>query len=141
MPTITVGQVIDSYRIVRPIGEGGMGAVYEAVHIVLGQRVAIKVLTSDFRAQPELFQRFINEARAASQINHPGIVKVYDLGPSEDGLPWLSMEYLDGRPLSSRIHSAARKSRPLGIDDFWIIGDIASALSAAHKQGIIHRGV
>lgn len=140
MPAVTVGQLIDNYRIVRQIGEGGMGAVYEAVHVVLGQRAAIKVLTSDFRAQPALLQRFVNEARAASQINHPGIVKVYDLGHLEDGQPWLSMEYLEGQSLAERIHGASRRpGRTLGMDDFWIIGDLASALAAAHAKGIIHR--
>src|SRR5437868_2678272 len=93
-PTIAAGQIIDSYRIVRKIGAGGMGAVYEATHIVLGQRVAIKFMTGDVAETPSLLQRFINEARAASQSNHPGIVKVFDLGQLE-GLPWLSMEYLE----------------------------------------------
>jgi serine/threonine protein kinase len=140
MSTVVAGQVIDSYRIVRQIGAGGMGEVYEAVHVVLGQRVAIKILTSDFRAQPAILQRFINEARAASQINHPGIVKVYDLGQLKSGLPWLSMEYLDGQSLSTRIYEAERrKSGPLGLDAFWMIGDIASALFAAHEKGIVHR--
>lgn len=140
MSTALAGQVIDSYRIVRQVGAGGMGEVYEAVHVVLGQRVALKLLTSDFRAQPALLQRFTNEAKAASQIDHPGIVKVYDLGQFKDGMPWLSMEYLDGQVLSSRIHAADQGPRtPLGMDSFWIIGDLASALAAAHEKGIIHR--
>ncbi len=140
MATLSADQLIDSYRIVRQIGEGGMGAVYEAVHVVLGQRVAIKVLTVDFRANPALLQRFVNEARAASQINHPGIVKVHDLGHMSDGSPWLSMEYLEGESLSSRMQAAMRRpGRCLGIDDLWIIGDLASALAAAHAKGIIHR--
>ena len=137
---VQIGQIIDSYRILRQIGAGGMGAVYEAEHTVLGQRAAIKLLTSDFLAQPNLVDRFYNEARAASQINHPGIIRVYDVGRIEGGPPWLAMEFLEGQSLAERMHMARRlPGRCLGMDGFWIVGETASALGAAHAKGIIHR--
>lgn len=140
MPAVSIGQTIASYRITRQIGAGGMGAVFEATHIVLAYRAALKILTSDYHAQPNLVQRFRNEAMAASQINHPGIVKVMELGTLEDGRPWLAMEFIEGDSLAQRLRAGLRfQNRCLGTEYFWIICDLASALTAAHATGIIHR--
>lgn len=83
----TIGQVINNYRIIRQIGEGGMGLVFEVAHIHIGQRAALKARTVDLKAHPGLFQRFVNEARAVGQIDHPCVVKVIDFGQFSDGTP------------------------------------------------------
>ncbi len=140
MPTLAVGQKIGKYRVVRLLGTGGMGAVYEVHQPDIEQRAALKILTIDVQTQPWLFQRFINEARAANQIKHPGVVKVYDFGRLDDGTPWLAMEYLDGESLAGRLETAlSRPGHSLGLESLWIVGELASVLIAAHQQGIVHR--
>src|SRR3569832_2777964 len=99
--SLRIGDVVGSYRIVRLLGAGGMGAVYEVVHQQIGRRAALKVLSLDLKTQPSsLLQRFINEARAANQVNHQGVVQIYEFGQLEDGTPWQLMEYISGEPLS-----------------------------------------
>lgn len=140
MPAIAVGQRIGKYRIVRLLGAGGMGAVYEVQQPEIDQRAALKVLTIDLKTQPGLFQRFINEARAANQIKHPGVVNVYDFGQCEDGTPWMAMEFLEGASLASQMESALLKpGHAMGLDGLWIVGELASVLYAAHQKGIVHR--
>jgi serine/threonine protein kinase len=135
------GQIIaGKYRVVQQIGKGGMGAVYAVENTATGSRGALKVLTLDVHAHPDLFVRFQNEARAANQAGHPGVVPVYDSGQLEDGTPWLVMPFLDGEPLNVRMRRAqSTPERVMGMDSLWIIGDIASALAAAHERGVIHR--
>ena len=128
------------YRVLRPLGTGGMGAVYEVENAVLGGRAALKVLTLSIEEHPELFTRFQNEARAANQTGHPGVVPVYDFGQLPDGTPWLVMPLLVGESLAHRLRQAPAGSHmALGLAGLWVIGDIASALGAAHAHGIIHR--
>lgn len=138
--SIRVGDRLGSYRIVRSIGEGGMGVVYEAVHEQIGRRAAAKVLSLDARQHPGLFQRFINEARAATQIDHPGVVQVFEFGQLPDGTPWMLMEFIQGTTLSAYLR-AARKATgaPLGTDGLWILHDLAAILARAHSKGIVHR--
>src|SRR3954467_6430266 len=93
---LQIGQDIGSYRLIRLLGEGGMGAVYEVVHQGIGRRAAMKFLTLDTRSHPELTARFVNEARAANRIAHPGVVQVYEFGQLDDGTPWMLMEFLEG---------------------------------------------
>lgn len=134
--TIQPDQIIGSrYRILKKIGAGGMGAVYLAENIVQGGRVAIKVLTIDIDEMPEVAARFQNEARAANETGHPGIVPVFDSG-QQDGTFWLAMPYLVGEPLSARL---ARFPRGIGIEGLRLMGNVASALVAAHAAGIVHR--
>lgn len=138
MPAI--GQSVGKYRIVRLLGTGGMGAVYEVENPDIGQRGALKVLKPEIGAHLELFQRFINEARAANQIRHPSVVKVFDFGYGEDGSPWLVMEYLEGDSLASRITAALRlPGHCIGTDGLWMLGELASVLGAAQRAGITHR--
>lgn len=140
MPTLLPDQVIGGkYRIVKLLGAGGMGAVYEVHQMDIGRRAALKLLTLDVQAQPGYFQRFMNEARAVNQINHPGVVQVYDFG-LEAGQPWLVMEYLEGASLSDHMKLALEQPRrAMGMDGYWIIGELASVLDEAHRKGIIHR--
>jgi serine/threonine-protein kinase len=133
MSAFSKDQQVGKYLLVRVIGRGGMGEVWEAMDPVLGRRAALKVLTLDLRAHPGAFQRFVNEARAANQINHPGVVQIFDFGLLESGTPWLAMEYLQGEPLFARL------GKKLGVPDLWIVLDLASVLAAAHAQGIVHR--
>ncbi len=137
MATVSPDQIIGGrYRIIKKIGAGGMGAVFLAENIVQGGRAAIKVLTIDINEHPELAVRFQNEARAANETGHPGIVPVYDSG-QEAGMFWLAMPLLVGEPLSARL--ARFPAVGLGMEGFRLMGHVASALTAAHAAGIVHR--
>lgn len=138
--SVRIGDRLGSYRIVRSLGEGGMGVVFEAVHEQIGRRAAAKILTLDARRNPSVYQRFINEARAATQIDHPGVVQVFEFGQLEDGTPWMLMELLQGHTLAAYLR-AARKvhGAPLGTDGLWIFHDLAAVLARAHRKGIVHR--
>jgi serine/threonine-protein kinase len=141
MPTtLQVGEAIGSYRIVRLLGEGGMGAVYEAAHQQIGRRAAAKILTLDPRKYPNLYHRFVNEARAANQIKHPGVVQVFEFGQLADGTPWMLMEYLEGHTLGAYLRAAWKATgRHLGTDGLWIFYELATILTIAHDSGIVHR--
>jgi serine/threonine protein kinase len=131
-----VGSRIGKYRLVRQLGEGGMGVVYEAVREDIAARAAIKVLRPEYAANPELAGRFFNEARAANLIAHPGIVRVFDYGAEEGGIAYLAMEYLDGESLWKRIDRHKKLALP---EALRIARQIASALAAAHDKQIVHR--
>jgi len=134
-----VGAVLaDRYQIVRRIGEGGMGAVYEAKHTVIGKRVAVKVLLEKFLAKSDFVARLLQEARLASSIGHEHIVDVTDFGTTSDGRSFVVMEFLDGESLAE----LAMREAPLPIDrSVGIARQVASALGAAHAKGIFHRDV
>lgn len=102
------GTSIGQYRIVRKLGEGGMGAVYLAEHTLLGRRAAIKVLLKEFTANESIVQRFFNEARAVTAIADPGIVQVFDFGHHTDGSAFLVMELLDGEAMDARLKRIGR---------------------------------
>src|SRR5215831_6399260 len=103
------GQVLDGkYRIVRLLGEGGMGAVYEGENVRINRRVAIKVLHAGFTENREVTQRFEREAQAAGRIGNDHILEVIDLGTLPSGDHFIVMEYLDGEPLSARIKREKR---------------------------------
>lgn len=138
--SVQSGQIIGSYRIVKLLGSGAMGAVYEAVHEHIDRRAAIKFLSLDTTKYPDLTRRFFNEARAANQIKHPGVVQVYEFGQLSDGTPWMLMEYIEGETLDDRL-TAARKSPAgrMGLPGLPIAYQLASILSATHARGIVHR--
>jgi serine/threonine protein kinase len=131
------GQRIGSYRVVRKIGQGGMGAVYEAVHEQLGRRAAIKLLRKELSQDPQIVIRFFNEGKAASRIEHSGIVQIFEYGHLPDQTAYIIMEFLRGEALSARLRSLGGKL-PLA-DLLRISRQIASALAATHAKGIIHR--
>ncbi|HEY1585633.1 MAG TPA: protein kinase [Polyangia bacterium] len=132
-----VGSYIDSkYLIRRLIGEGGMGLVYEAEHVEIGRRVAVKVLHAMYTRQAEVVSRFRSEARAATRIGHPHIIDVFDSGTTVEGAVYFVMEFLEGRDLSQLVE----EDGPLPAQrSIAIAREICQALMAAHKAGILHR--
>jgi serine/threonine protein kinase/Flp pilus assembly protein TadD len=126
----------DRYLIKKLIGEGGMGLVYEAEHVEIGRRVAVKVLHAMYTRQSEVVARFRSEARAATRIGHPHIIDVFDSGTTVDGAVYFVMEYLEGRDLAHLIHELGKLPPQRSI---VIAREICQALAAAHKAGILHR--
>jgi eukaryotic-like serine/threonine-protein kinase len=132
-----VGTVLGgSYSIARLIGEGGMGAVYEAMHVRLGKPIAVKLMSRDLASNQEALARFRREAQVASHLGHPHLVNVIDFGTSEAGEPYLVMEYLDGEDLDHRLRRVGRLPLDAAVG---IAKQVASALAAAHDEGIVHR--
>lgn len=131
-----VGTTTLHYEIQAKLGEGGMGVVYKAVDTRLNRPVALKVLRPDVVSDAARRQRFVQEARAASALNHPHIVTVYDI-TSADGTDFIAMEYVSGKPLDQVI---GRTGLPLAQVLRYGI-QIADALTAAHKAGIVHRNL
>ena len=131
-----IGQLVGHYKVVRKIGDGGMGSVFEAVHEGIGRHVAIKVLRPQYSKDSLIVTRFFNEARAVNIVTHPGIVGSFDYGQLPDGTAYIVMEYCDGESLSGRIK---RLRGPFGPDALRIGRQIAAALAAAHGKGIVHR--
>jgi len=129
-----IGQTVDRYRVVEKLGQGGMGVVYKARDTVLERFVALKVLPPDKSSDPERRKRFLQEAKSASALNHPGIVSVHDVLTVDDQ-DVLVMELVDGETLEQLL---AQKRLPLGETLTLGIG-IADALARAHAAGIVHR--
>src|SRR4051812_2545 len=124
------------YRIVRLLGEGGMGAVYEGENVRIHRRVAIKVLHSSVAVKAEVVQRFEREAQAAGRIGSEHIVEVLDMGNLPEGERYMVMEYLEGESLGDRIK---RKLRLAPFEVAHLLHQLLEGLRAAHAAGIIHR--
>jgi len=133
---MTEGTQVGAYRLLKPIGEGGMGSVWLAEHIALGRRAALKMLHPEFSTRPDIVTRFFNEARAATSIVDPGIVQIFDFGQHLDGSAYIVMELLDGEPLDRRLKREGALSLA---DGLRLMRQVASTLGAAHARGIIHR--
>src|SRR5262245_41266497 len=134
---LQTGQIIESkYRIVRLLGEGGMGAVYEGENVRIHRRVAIKILHSNVAENVDAVARFEREAQAAGRIGSDHIVEVIDLGNLPEGDRFMVMEYLDGESLSQRIQSRGRLTPQ---DAAQVMIQLLEGLGAAHGAGIIHR--
>ena len=131
---LTSGAKLGPYEIQSLIGAGGMGEVYRATQSSLGRQVAIKVLSPEFAASAERLRRFEQEARAASALNHPNIISIYDVG-SEGGTSYIAMEFVDGKTLRDLLVAG-----PLPIKkSLQIAAQITDGLDKAHAAGIVHR--
>ncbi|MBL8237742.1 MAG: serine/threonine protein kinase [Bryobacterales bacterium] len=146
-PSLTVTSAIDEgrfppgtllnqrYRIVSMIGKGGMGEVYRANDLILGQPVALKFLPPEMARDEQTLNRFRNEVRVARQVSHPNVCRVYDLGEA-DGHPYLSMEYVDGEDLSTLLKRIGHLSQDKGVE---LARQLCAGLAAAHDKGVLHR--
>ena len=131
-----IGRSIGNYKIVRVLGEGGMGTVYLAEHPMIGKRVAVKMLRPDLGTDPGLVSRFFQEAKAVNEIRHPNIVDISDFGHTEDGIVYFVMELMEGKSLRDRISEEG----PMPIDlAVTFARQVIDALAAAHRVGIVHR--
>ena len=132
-----IGKTVGHYRITSQLGAGGMGEVFLAEDTRLERKAAIKFLPADADADPERRQRFLKEARAASALNHPHVCTVYDVGETDDGLPYIAMEFIEGGSLDSVL-----KKRQLEIPQIVDLAvQVADALDAAHARRIVHRDI
>jgi serine/threonine-protein kinase len=132
-----VGTVLqDTYRIVRPLAEGGCGEVYLAAHTRLPGAFAVKVLHPSLTRDREALARFRQEAEITSTLRHPHIVQVFDFNVTEGGVPYLVMELLEGVVLADLVHSSAPLDPRRALD---IVEQIAQGLHAAHERGVVHR--
>jgi serine/threonine protein kinase/Tol biopolymer transport system component len=135
-PQLTPGQTFSHYEIEGMIGKGGMGEVYLATDKLLNRRIALKLLPADYTRDKERLRRFQQEAQAASALNHPSILTIYELR-EVDGRQFIATEFVDGETLRQRL-----KGGPLPLSEALEIAiQIASALGAAHRAGIIHRDI
>jgi serine/threonine protein kinase/Tol biopolymer transport system component len=137
MTALHSGTKLGRYEILSQIGAGGMGEVYQATDAQLNRPVALKFLHADVAADQKRMQRFIQEARAASALNHPNILTVYDIGQTEDGTRFFATEFVNGVTL--REHMRRQRLKPGEVLDICI--QVASALVAAHQAGIVHRDI
>src|SRR5712691_9432592 len=136
-PSSFVGTALDGqYQIEAVLGKGGMGAVYRARHILLGDRVAIKVLPPEMRSNTEWLRRFQREGQAARRFRHHNAVTVYDLRTSSDGTIYLVMEYVEGNTLDAELKKHGRFAPA---EALAILDPIMSVLNAAHAMGVVHR--
>jgi len=131
-----VGRRIEKYDIIRRIGEGGMGEVYEARHVHIGKRVALKVLREDFSRKEDVVERFRQEARSASIIGHDNIIDITDFGTTPDGRFFFVMEYLEGRDLATVFETQRTIPYERALR---IVKQVCMGLMAAHEKGIVHR--
>ena len=140
MSSLVEGQRLGPYRIVRLLGQGGMGAVYEARQEPLDRRVALKTLHAEYAKDQDAVARFFNEAKALSKLEHPSIVQVSDFGNAADGTAYLVMEFLRGQSLGRRLRELASRSERLPLlTALQIAFQTSDVLAVAHKQGIVHR--
>ena len=128
--------LVGAYRIVKEIGRGGMATVYEATHIVLPRRAALKIMHGELLGQPGMATRLVQEAAILEDVRHPGVVRVYDCNLLPDHRPWIAMELVEGETLASQLQrgpvlSAAEVAR--------LVSDVADVLAAVHDLGIVHR--
>jgi eukaryotic-like serine/threonine-protein kinase len=130
--------VTPSVKLVRPLGEGGMGAVWVADHLALHTQVVVKFIAEGLKDSKEANERFSREAAAAAQVKSPHVVQTFDHGFTVDGVPYIVMELLDGQDLGAFLESHGRCSPQLVVE---IVAQLARALDRAHERGIVHRDI
>lgn len=136
--SLVSGRVVGPYRILEPLGEGGMGVVFRAQRLEAPDEIiALKVLRRELAGDEVYRQRFLREARAASEVAHPNIVSVLDAGEAA-GRPYLAARYVAGGPLSARIEADGSLPVPYALR---VVRDVAAGLDALHTHGIVHRDV
>jgi len=131
-------RIIDKYRVLRILGSGAMGAVYEVEHIYVRKRYALKLINKELAVNPEFRARALRESQASAAIQHENIVDVLDYGETKEGEPYIVMEFLKGRPLTDLIDDEAPMPVP---ETFRLVIEVLEGLAAAHRAGIIHRDV
>ena len=132
-----LGDLVGNFRLVRKLGQGGMGVVYEAEHQQIGHRAAVKVLHNEFAHSPDYAKRFLNEARAVNIIRHPSLVEIFEYGQRTDGSLYIVMEFLGGESLYKRTGESGARMAQTKVAELGL--QIARALATAHEKGIIHR--
>ena len=132
------GDILGDFELLREVGRGSMGVVFEAKQRALGRRVAVKVLTPSAGTDPVWVDRFRSEANAVGRLSHPGIVSIYAVGDDAAGVPWFAMEFVEGRDLSDVLKDGGPMDPR---EAARIVRDAALALSHAHAQGVVHRDV
>jgi serine/threonine protein kinase len=132
-----IGKTVGHYRITARLGAGGMGEVFLAEDTRLGRQAAVKFLPADLASDPERRQRFFTEAKAASALNHPHVCVVYDVGETEDGLPFIAMEFVEGESLGELVKRGSLKITKV----LRVATQVADALDAAHSRRIVHRDI
>ena len=128
--------VVGSYRIVKELGRGGMGTVFEAVHVVLPRRAALKVMHGELRSQPGMASRMVQEAAILEDVRHAGLVRVFECALLADHRPWIAMELVEGETLATRLHYAT-KLPPVEVA--MLLAEVADVLAAVHARNIVHR--
>jgi len=132
--TGAAGKVIGDYEVLQELGRGGMGVVYKARHRVLKRTVALKMILAGTHSSGPALQRFLAEARAVAHLQHSGIVQIFDMG-QQDGLPWFSLEFVDGCDLQKQLDGKPRDARSAAL----IVETVCRAMQYAHDNGILHR--
>ena len=128
--------LVGSYRLVKEIGRGGMGVVFEAAHTILPRRAALKVMHKDLRRQPGMASRMVQEASILEEVRHPGIVRVFECNVLPDHRPWIAMELVEGETLAARLHYASRLA---AVEVATLLSEVTDVLAAVHARGVVHR--
>ncbi|MBL8865010.1 MAG: serine/threonine protein kinase, partial [Planctomycetia bacterium] len=138
-PPVEPGEVgvLGPYRIIRQLGQGGMGAVYAAIDTRLDRKIALKVMLPSYAAIPSAKERFLREARAAAKVSHDNVVTVHE-ADDRNGVPYIAMQYLEGYPLDEYLKKKGEIDLP---QILRIARETAAGLEAAHKLGLIHRDI
>lgn len=136
-PDPIVGSVVSGrYRVVKRLGEGGMGQVYLAIHDAIEKKIALKVLRPEYSAKEEIITRFQQEAISASRIKHPNVLEVFDFGMLDNGCAFLAMEFLQGNDVADELVRLGSLETPRALR---IVLQVCRALTSAHKAGVVHR--
>jgi eukaryotic-like serine/threonine-protein kinase len=135
-PGLAIDTVVGSYRIVKQIGVGGMATVFEAVHLMLARRVAIKVMHPQLRENSGMDIRMVQEAAILDQVNHAGVARIFDCGVLPDGRPWIAMELVPGESLAAKL---ARDIKLSTSEVCNLVAAVADVLATVHARNIVHR--